>query len=198
MGSGMQRAMSWFQYVVSSVWGLYVFITRTALAMLQVGVHQRVPVILGSAEDVEECLGPWSFGVTDSYWHTWRWRFELMPSLQILNNVSHLEMVVFSTSKISFKHLLYHVVLCHMQISRSRTQQGDVFSRCKKFFDESNDPALKAPGTDEDPRSSGKCSEHLGFFPFPECTLWLFNIAMKNGPFIDGLPIKNCDFPWLC
>ena len=22
--------------------------------------------------------------------------------------------------------------------------------------------------------------------------------AMGNGPFIDGLPIKNCDFPWLC
>ena len=29
-------------------------------------------------------------------------------------------------------------------------------------------------------------------------TLWLFNIAMGNGPFIDGLPIKNGDFPWLC
>jgi len=32
-------------------------------------------------------------------------------------------------------------------------------------------------------------------------TLWLFNIAMENGPFIDGLlclPIKNVDFPWLC
>ena len=29
-------------------------------------------------------------------------------------------------------------------------------------------------------------------------TLRLFNIAMENGPFIDGLPIKNCDFPWLC
>jgi hypothetical protein len=29
-------------------------------------------------------------------------------------------------------------------------------------------------------------------------TLWLFNIAVENGPFIDGLPIKNCDFPWLC
>jgi len=28
--------------------------------------------------------------------------------------------------------------------------------------------------------------------------LWLFNIAMENGPFIDGLPIKNGDFPWLC
>ena len=27
-------------------------------------------------------------------------------------------------------------------------------------------------------------------------TLWLFNIAMENGPFIDGLPIKNGDFPW--
>ena len=27
-------------------------------------------------------------------------------------------------------------------------------------------------------------------------TLWLFNIAMENGPFKDGLPIKNGDFPW--
>ena len=26
-------------------------------------------------------------------------------------------------------------------------------------------------------------------------TLWLFNIAMENGTFIDGLPIKNCNFP---
>ena len=25
-------------------------------------------------------------------------------------------------------------------------------------------------------------------------TLWLFNIAMENGPFIDGLPIENGDF----
>jgi hypothetical protein len=32
----------------------------------------------------------------------------------------------------------------------------------------------------------------------PRSTLWLFNIAMKNGPFIDVLPIKNGDFPWLC
>ena len=29
-------------------------------------------------------------------------------------------------------------------------------------------------------------------------TLWLFNIAMENCTFIDGLPIKNGDFPWLC
>ena len=29
-------------------------------------------------------------------------------------------------------------------------------------------------------------------------TLCLFNIAMENGPFIDGLPIKDGDFPWLC
>jgi hypothetical protein len=33
---------------------------------------------------------------------------------------------------------------------------------------------------------------------FDGCTLWLFNIAMENGPFIDGLPINNGDFPWLC
>ena len=34
----------------------------------------------------------------------------------------------------------------------------------------------------------------------PSCllvTLWLFNIAMENDPCIDGLPIKNGDFPWL-
>jgi len=29
-------------------------------------------------------------------------------------------------------------------------------------------------------------------------TLWLFNIAMDNGPSIDGLPIEHGDFPWLC
>jgi hypothetical protein len=27
-------------------------------------------------------------------------------------------------------------------------------------------------------------------------TLWLFNIAMDNGPFIVDFPIKNGDFPW--
>jgi hypothetical protein len=36
------------------------------------------------------------------------------------------------------------------------------------------------------------------FFLHESSTLWLFNIAMENGPFIDGLPIKNGDFPWLC
>jgi hypothetical protein len=37
-------------------------------------------------------------------------------------------------------------------------------------------------------------------FLLVDVTLWLFNIniAMENGPFIDGLPIKNGDFPWLC
>ena len=25
-------------------------------------------------------------------------------------------------------------------------------------------------------------------------TIWLFNIAMENGPFLDDLPIKNSDF----
>jgi len=27
--------------------------------------------------------------------------------------------------------------------------------------------------------------------------LWLFNIAMENDPFIDDVPIKSDDFPWL-
>ena len=31
-----------------------------------------------------------------------------------------------------------------------------------------------------------------------EYTICLFNIAMENDPFIDGLPITNGDFPWLC
>ena len=29
-------------------------------------------------------------------------------------------------------------------------------------------------------------------------TIWLFNIAMGNGPFIDSLPIRNGDLQWLC
>ena len=32
------------------------------------------------------------------------------------------------------------------------------------------------------------------FTPFPPVTIWLFNIAMENGPFIDGLPLKHSDF----
>ena len=32
----------------------------------------------------------------------------------------------------------------------------------------------------------------------PSGYLTIFNIAMGNGPFIDGLPIQNGDFPWLC
>ena len=38
----------------------------------------------------------------------------------------------------------------------------------------------------------------LGSNRWRDITLWLFNIAMENSPFIDGLPIKNGDFPWLC
>ena len=31
-----------------------------------------------------------------------------------------------------------------------------------------------------------------------QSTIWIFNIAMENGPFIDGLAIENGGFPWLC
>ena len=29
------------------------------------------------------------------------------------------------------------------------------------------------------------------------CSVGYLVLAMENGPFIDGLPIKNGDFPWL-
>ena len=40
--------------------------------------------------------------------------------------------------------------------------------------------------------------KELNIYIYSLVSLWLFNIAMENGPFIDGLPIKNGDFPWLC
>ena len=56
------------------------------------------------------------------------------------------------------------------------------------------------PGPSRSPL--GKASEILRFWPLKRLrkknTIWLFNIAMGNDPFIDGLPIKNDDFPWLC
>ena len=45
---------------------------------------------------------------------------------------------------------------------------------------------------------AGEILQKLTIFRALTCTLWLFNIAIENGPFIDGLPIKNGDFPWLC
>ena len=33
------------------------------------------------------------------------------------------------------------------------------------------------------------CIQLMNYLPI--LTLWLLNIAMENGPFIDGLPIKN-------
>ena len=36
-----------------------------------------------------------------------------------------------------------------------------------------------------------------GGFKLSFITLWLFKMAMGNGPFIDGLPMKNRDFPYI-
>jgi hypothetical protein len=44
----------------------------------------------------------------------------------------------------------------------------------------------------------GNSPKIIGEIPNICDTLWLCNIAMENSPFIDGLPIKNGDFPWLC
>jgi hypothetical protein len=57
-----------------------------------------------------------------------------------------------------------------------------------------------------DPKKNQNCGMACGFETSKprnsqlavEVTLWLFNIAMGNGPFIVGLPIKNGNFPWLC
>jgi hypothetical protein len=37
-----------------------------------------------------------------------------------------------------------------------------------------------------------------GSFSIVKLPSGFLNIAMENDPFIDGLPIKNGDFPWLC
>ena len=58
---------------------------------------------------------------------------------------------------------------------------------------------------DEQWNSARPCSEMLVDNGFPASkiipkktgTLWLFNIALDNYPFVDGLPMKNGDFPWL-
>ena len=60
--------------------------------------------------------------------------------------------------------------------------------------------SLQKEGTPPDPwlgmwENTGNRAANIWKIPY---TLWLFNIAMENGPFIDGLPIKNGDFPWLC
>ena len=43
-------------------------------------------------------------------------------------------------------------------------------------------------GNDPEPPNSG-------YLLIIKGTLWLFNIAMENNPFIDGLPIIHGDFP---
>ena len=56
------------------------------------------------------------------------------------------------------------------------------------------DDAVRLPA-EEDVVSTGTISVS------GRTTLWLFNIAMGHGPFMEvyhGLPIRNGDFPWLC
>ena len=70
--------------------------------------------------------------------------------------------------------------------------------RCVSLFLTSNyvDISTKNPSTSYS-EYNGVLGEN-GIPPFMDCgipiyiyTLWLFNIAMENGPFIDGLPIKT-------
>ena len=56
-------------------------------------------------------------------------------------------------------------------------------------------PALQQPVSQMKPMFSDGFVREIRI---PSESLWLFNIAMENGPFTDGLPIKNGDIPWLC
>ena len=67
-------------------------------------------------------------------------------------------------------------------------------------MDPSWDMDQSTPGILQAPGMALRWYLHLVIFGFwlMESTLWLFNIAIENGPFIDGLLIINGDFPWLC
>jgi len=58
-----------------------------------------------------------------------------------------------------------------------------------------SEAALTCQGLGRSGRENG---QRLAYIQMEDDTVYLFNIAMENGPFIDGLPIKNGDFPWLC
>ena len=48
----------------------------------------------------------------------------------------------------------------------------------------------------DNPMTDPWCCEKYGNMDPINIPSGLFNIAMENGPFIDGSPIKNGDFPW--
>ena len=54
----------------------------------------------------------------------------------------------------------------------------------------SSDGAFFSPGKSASPQAMATHND------LPNLDIQQF--AMENGPFIDGLPIKNGDFPWLC
>jgi hypothetical protein len=75
---------------------------------------------------------------------------------------------------------------CQMRIYLPSAREPCVLSGC--------DPSgsCDAERSPEEMRGAWEWKGRVGH------TLWLFNIAMEHGPFLDGLPIINGDFPWLC
>ena len=65
------------------------------------------------------------------------------------------------------------------------------------------DPAIPPTKKTGRPVSSGRLIQMgSGVCMFCQVTIWLFNIAMENDPFIDDFPSYKppfiVDFPWLC
>ena len=69
----------------------------------------------------------------------------------------------------------------HLQLSHGLFDGFFLYPVCVMVYD------MEAMNTFKQELDHGKSS-----------SLWLFNIAMENGVFIDDLPIKNGDVPWLC
>jgi len=99
-----------------------------------------------------------------------------------------------------------------LEVSYSRKQSLDVPLPCSKYWKAAEDVPtvvqvfqrgelnVSQASMNTLSRSSAECVFLKKPYenPVKRVTLWLFNIAMGNDPFIDGLPIKSGDFPWLC
>ena len=88
---------------------------------------------------------------------------------------------------ICISHVQYHVKIWKYSIFRwSCLEPLEKHLKCVPFLKGRVDRIIKKLVVE---------ARQIGICDVCGNTLWLFNIAMENGLFIDGLPIKNGDFP---